>query len=343
MMPRKKISQSPSAQALKRQEIQLEKALANSEFMVYAKLFKALKNFIDNEYSDIIEDALENEWSAVFPHGIGNSETQPFLETFYDWLMQTDSLLENGYTGIELFMERTGLSAADRKILQKMNDSAASLFEIQLNGDRKSVKYLDLLLGDEYQTTGIDIPEGTETALAGGRRIMLDGQMTVGAALYPFPHEMKNDIVTIIRDEFDISRSEEEVRNMKEFLETFDPIPSIWLEYIASNEEEGAFPQMYTAIFKISDKKKVLNKLGSVPSLHKFQKNMYQWIVDSDDSEPVTRGVVLIEGDNLGLGTNTPKMLEAGKIMLLSVCSGLIRHVKDFGDDGDYLDFLDEE
>jgi hypothetical protein len=321
---------------------------------LYAGLFQEVADFINKYYGDIVDDFLMNEWSEVFPEGPEASSAMPFMMTFFDWLMHSDSIIVGGYTGLELYLEKADhLPSVKEEMVERMNDSSISLFELRASEDRKSVRYRDLLLGDEFELKGAEITGGSDMAWAGVRRIVLDGHLTAGIATYPFLIEEKEDLLEAIREDFEDFRIDEPEADMEEYLRIVDPIPNIWLEGFEEDDfedgdfegqgDDGSPPVTYTALFDVLDRKRTLSKLRTSPSLHKVEKNVFEWIDNPDDPEQESRGTVVIMEDNMAFGAFTPEMREAGKIMLLSVCSGLIRHRTDLEVNEDLLDALEEE
>ncbi|MHB9027149.1 MAG: hypothetical protein ACYC9O_00120 [Candidatus Latescibacterota bacterium] len=319
------------------------------ETELYAGLFKEVIDFINENYEDVVTDTLMSEWSGVFPDGPDDPSAMPVMMTFYDWLVHTASVLEIGYTGIELYLEKAGrLPFARREMLERMNHSVVSLFELQVFGDRKAIRYTDLILGDEFELNGAEITGDSDRLMAGARRIALDGRLTAGMATYPFPIKEKEYLLEEIQVGFEDYRIDEPEATLEEYLQVADPLPDIWLDGFEEDdfeegEDDGGSAVTYTALFDILDKKQTLAKLRTAPSLHKVEKDVFEWIDDPDDPEQESRGAVVIMESGLALGAYTPEMREAGKIMLLSVCSGLIRHRTDLEVDEDLFGAPDEE
>jgi hypothetical protein len=341
----KKVKEAPPSQ---NRDTDISRSGLGKEAVLYAGVFMEVVDFIFENYSDAVEDILLNEWNRVFPDGLDDPSAVPVMMTFNDWLIHTPGVIETGYTGIELYLEKADrLPGARRKMLERMNDSVVSLFELRISEDGNSVHYTDLALGDEFELYGVEKSDGGDHMLAGARRIVLDGSPITGMAMYPFPFEEKEYLLQELREELATCRIEEPDTSMEECLRVIDPIPDLWLDGFEEDDETGgedAAPGItYAALFDILDRKGTLAKLRTIPSLHAMEKDVFEWIDDPNDPEQESRGAVVVEENGMVLGAYTPEMREAGKIMLLSVCSGLIRHRRDLEVNEDSFDTLDGE
>jgi hypothetical protein len=309
---------------------------SETEIELYNRLFNTVAEYCYNTYYQDVDEVLSCDWGGVFQDDQSDIQDSPFSDAFFDWLIHADSIFEIGFTGIELFLEeKKRLTAPERAMLVKMNESIISLFEITVSESRDSVLYQDLLLGDEFRIDGLDVPSDKTRGLIAGRRIVLGGQLLVGFGYYPFDPELKNEILEEVHEGFDAWRESGIEADMEQYLKNVDPLPDFWLEGFENDEDESLdyLPdEMESAIFKIvGSYKKVLEKLNTISSLEEVEKKepLFIWVDDGDDAERNQRGVIAVSKDFLILGAFTPELREAGKIMLLSACSGLIQHVRD--------------
>lgn len=305
-----------------------------SETELYNRLFNKVAEYFFRHYRENVEDLIISDWDGVFGDR-GDIQNSPFADVFFDWMIHAGGIFDMEQSSIEIFLEKKRLTDAERGMLMKMNASVISLFEITVSETRDSVLYQDLLLGGEFFVDELNVTTEKKYGLIAGRRLVLDGELTVGFGYYPFNHELKDEILEEIGDNFGIFRKNNPDSNMEQFLRCIDPLPDIWLDGFENDENQDLdyLPEvMQSAIYQINgSRKKVLEKLRTISSLEEMEGNetLFVWVDDGEGEQQDQRGVVAVSNDLLILGAFTPELRDAGKIMLHSACSGLIQHLRD--------------
>lgn len=308
---------------------------AANEVERYVRLVEMVVDFLTEKYEFDVEEAFYCDWSNVFPGGPDDADGTPLLATFHDWLIHAAGIIEPGYSGIGLYLEKNGegLDDADRALLCRMDDSMVSLFDLRRDDSGSGVVCGDLLLGDEFVLDGENIVLDGDRMLAAARRMIFDGKPALCMGIYPFEYGMKDELLAEILTEFEEYRVEEPGVDMARYLKNADPLPDMWLDDFEETYGEQLPPVTFTALFDILDEEGTRARLASMAPLLQRERDLFEWTGDDGDSGQ--RGAVVIMNGTLALGAFSPDLREAGKVMLLSACAELIRHKSDIEVDTD--------
>ncbi len=313
------------------------------EMSLYHRLFENVRTFLLEMYPVQVEEAYSS-FAGVNQFEEPDLDEEDFddllMIQFTDWMIHTYGVILPDTTGIEIYTKsKTVLGPRERDMLSRMSNSLVTLCEMQLSESHDRVLFNDLFLDTVYEIpVGERMPEFPEGLLAAVRVIPFSGGPALGLGSYPFlvEKELLLDLIGEMRENY--------IQNnpgstMEDFLRDKSPLLDLWFDYmeeIADEDGSGEDAPMFLAHFTVTDLRGVRKRLKANRDLDEWQTDSFDWLGDpGEDGEPDFRGEVTLVDGQLVLSAASEELREAGKVMLLSTCRGLIQHTGDSIDTGD--------
>ena len=316
------------------------------EVTLYHRLFEDVRLFLLERHLDPVQEAFDIfSKTNRFELSDVNEEDfdDPRFVQFSDWLIHTPGLIKTDRTGIELYLEKNKrLSEVERSLLNKMNDSLMTLCEMGVGKSNDRVIFTDLLFGNQFEVPVDEgMPPFPEGLLAAVRVIPFTAGPALGIGSYPFITD-KETLLELIQEFFEEYNRDVPGSTMESFLKAENTLIFLWFEYMRSmwedeDEEEddeeageGLGVTAYLAQFEVSNSSEVRKRLKTIGGLEECQKDTFEWWgYSEEDGENTLRGVLVHANGKIAFTALSEELREAGKIMLLSSCRGLIRHTHD--------------
>jgi hypothetical protein len=346
-MKKRKNVHKKSIQPVREPEIPAGITLSpGNELVFYSALFSKVFLFLKKRYAKRVTKELEMTGLRAYQEDMDEpGETLDFNVYYYafcDYLIHTPGVLEPGLTGIEIYLRNTkNLSLSEMEMLRMMNDSMVTLFEGHVSRSRNEVIMKELLLG-----TGITLkksikPGKERKMLIGGRCLTFSWGPEIGVGFFPFPCEMKRNILKAVQETFTIYVNEAPGSTMRDYIKNINPLFILYQELkemaeipedeiFEEDESEDIEVEFFMSVFEIDDKKIVMESLKKIPNLQEYSSEAFEWYIDGDDEKSGPHGMVVVSPDGLIFAAVSEKMREAGKLMLRSACGQSIRFVKDY-------------
>lgn len=312
---------------------------AGKEDSIKDNLVREIQKFIGKRFSDYVEDAFNFFWGDF---DLGKYIDEGYYEyadiNFHEWLVHDWVPCEDGKTIVDHFINNNlRLTADELKILNMMNKSVISLYEIQEVFPGNGFILKDLLMGGEY-----DVMEKLASTtlrkwdIFATRLMILDGKFIMSGCIYPYPLMEKESIINYIKEEFEDFKEDYKDAVMDDFLKSEGDIFNfLWCDTIINMPKmdivtKDGEPLIFTkAVFEIKDRDAVVDRLKKVKGF-KPENNGYVWLskLNKDESGSV-QGNISITDNELILECTTEKQHKKGKSLLIKHLSDLIIHKTD--------------
>ncbi len=310
------------------------------EESVKERIVQDILGLAKNRFGNYIDDAYDYFWDDFDPEKELDKNLLEFSNinfwewVVYDWIPDED----DGRTLIGHFMENNKrLTHDDLMVLNMMNNTVLSLYEVQEVFPEKGLLLKDLLIGGEY-----DVREKLATRqmkkwdIFAARLLHLDGKYTLSGCAYPYHLRQKERILSTINEMFEDYRKAYPDAAMDDFLKAEGDIFNFfWYEIIQNPPPLKLFtthgePLLFSkAIFEISDRAAVIEGLKRIKEF-KQAKGDFIWETEQDEKGSATiLGRIEVRDRKIILECNSKKRLEKGKEIILSHLSALIRHKAD--------------
>lgn len=310
-----------------------------AEDSIKETLVREIRKFIAKRFSDDVEDAFNFFWEDF---DLGKYLEKGYYEyaeiNFHEWLVHDWVPFDDGKTIVDHFIKNNlRLTADELKILNMMNKSVISLYEIQEVFPDKGFMLKDLLMGGEY-----DVSEKLATQalrkwdIFATRLMILDSKFVMSGCLYPYPLIEKESIINYIKEEFKYFREDYKDAGMDDFLKSDSDIFNfLWCDTIINMPKmdivtKDGEPLIFTkSVFEIKDRDAVVDRLKKVKGL-KPENDGFVWLsaLRKDGSASV-QGNISITDNELILECTTEKRHNKGKNLIIKHLSDLIIHKTD--------------
>jgi hypothetical protein len=196
------------------------------------ELFQSIMNFSRTKHADLIDKAYEYFWEEEDPEDfLGGTALSLGFINFEDWFI-CDYRTEDDKSIIDLYREASeGLGEDELKALDAMKDSTLSIYEVLSTGDRTNLK--DVILDDEFTSSGEALKSLTEGDLFASRFLSLGGERVMSRCVYPFSTGAKE----IVLENFNIALNRylknEESGTVRDFIKKYSyTFNVLWLDNI---------------------------------------------------------------------------------------------------------------
>lgn len=309
------------------------------EETIKQRLVQDILRLAKGKFVDRLDEAYDYFWSDFDPE---EYLTADYLQSadinFWEWVVHDWVPDDDGKALIDYFIEgNKNLSPDELKILNMMNHSVISLYEVQEVFPEKGLILKDLLMGDEY-----DVREKMATRslrkwdIFATRLIHLDGRYIMSGCVYPYPVNQKESIINYINDTFEGFRKDYPDAAIDDFLKSEGDIFNFhWYDQIQNPPQFGLATttgetfRFSKSVFEIKDKEDIIKKLKKIKDIEP-KDNGFLWLSKEDkDGRSTILGNIKIEGDELILECNSGKRLEKGKALISKHLSGSVAHKTD--------------
>jgi len=318
---------------------------AGMENSVRGRLVEKLLRFCKKHFADKLDQADFEFWDDFGPdeklpdphRRMGNINFWEWV--IFDWRPDVD----DERTVIEHFIKSAkDLSRLDLEVLEKMNGSVISLYEVQDFQRGKGVTLKDLLLGRVYKVKEKSASESlNKWEILAARLIYLDGAHSINGSVYPYSLNRKERILKEIEEEHKLYKLDWPKASTRDFLKNNSAIFNhLWMEpfetpftpkLMTTSGEEFIFCK---ALYEISDKEAVIKALERHPDIDPSGDNSFIWLGYGDEmGDTVIFGNIELAKNRLTLECKSRERLEKGKALIGELASGNARHKADSFED----------
>lgn len=235
------------------------------------QIVQDLLKFYRKNYARTLENAHSMFWGEFVPEEHLDDKTIGLADiNFGEWIVY-DYIIdeENGKTLIDLFLENKKLMSLDEhNVLNMMENSVMSLYEVREIFPEKGFLLKDLLLSGEY-----DVREKLATRslkkwdIFATRLLHVDGKYIMSGAVYPYHLRLKEIMLADIRDEYEVYRNEYPDAAMDDFLKkNSDMFNFYWYDVIQNPpplklHNSSGEPMLFSkAVFEIKDRDSTIKR-----------------------------------------------------------------------------------
>ncbi|KJR41157.1 SEC-C motif domain protein [Candidatus Magnetoovum chiemensis] len=297
-----------------------------------------LLKFFENNYNDLLEDALLLFWDGFDPVEYFSDEEAQYVEGhFWEWLIYDYPVVDDNEeykTLIEVYIEKKKkITPDEHNVLKIMNNSTLSLYEVQDVFPGKGLLLKDLLFGKEYdvreKSGSMEIEKWDILAC---RLLHLDGIYIICGSVFPYTRHRLSSIIQELRDDYEAYKAEFSDIKMDKYLKRCGWMFSeLWYEPIMNPPEmrmmntNGDAIVFSKAHYRIKDKESLLTSLRSIKDLDETEEEDFIWFDSTKDSSTIN-GHIRIKENILVLECNSKERLAKGKDMLDSIVCEFIEH-----------------
>ncbi len=314
------------------------------ESSIKERLVRDIIKFSEKHYSDILDDAF-NEFMFDFdPEDIigKHIEYGRILEiNFMEWIIHDWGIKKHdGKNLIGLYIEKSSrLKKIELDILDRMQNSFLSLYEVQEVFYREGFILKDLLMDHEYY---VKEKAGTENCckwdLLAARLIDLDDEIVINGGIYSYPLSEKGRMLNHLKESYELFKTEFPQCTMSEFLKVWGSLFNLyWCDCITKpfmpelRTPDGDLLEFCSAEYEIRNISKALIMLSQMDDIQQEEDNTYDWLEESsEDSFNRLRGNISIDDGILILECKSKNQLEKCKEELEKKLGDSITHTEDF-------------
>jgi hypothetical protein len=307
---------------------------------IRSRLVQDLFAFTAKYYYHVIPEAYDFFWDSQPSDKTLPPEFIEFTEiNFHEWLLFDYIVDPVGYkTIVDLYMEqKKNLSAAERDMLKRFQQSVLSLYEVQEIIPEQGLILKDLLLGGEY-----DVKEKMATRglfrwdIFAARLMLIDEHYIINGSVYPYPVQDRQYIIDAMKAECDDFREENPDASLRECLKVVGAaFNDIWYDFARSDRRPGirtktGEPLMFCKIiYTFADRTQVLEKLRSSGELEWDSKNEFTWLEQPGIEGSSVLASLRVTGKQLILECMSKKRLQMSKDFMARILGDLVSHKKD--------------
>ncbi|MHB8881577.1 MAG: hypothetical protein ACYC69_08755 [Thermodesulfovibrionales bacterium] len=203
---------------------------------IKTEVFQAAINFVREHHPEAIDAAYKYYWDDQQPDEFmqGMALELGFMN-FEDWLIFDYKANEEKETFLTIYSKCDPcLGDEGKAVIEAIQDSFLSFYEVLSVSEDKRVRLKDLLCGGEFLLGDKNLTRGLNVGdIFATRLLFLDDNYVIGGCVYPYSAEQKQQILRYIDVQF--GRYKRNVRQdgtMENYLKDYgDVFNIIWMNY----------------------------------------------------------------------------------------------------------------
>ncbi|MBA4372920.1 MAG: hypothetical protein C0402_08655 [Thermodesulfovibrio sp.] len=214
------------------------------EEQIKSKIFQAAINYVRENHPEAIDSAYTYFWDEQQPDEVmGGVALELGFINFEDWLIFDRKANEKGESFLTIYGQyEKDLSPEELLVIEKMNGSILSLYEVASVARDKRVLLKDLLLGEEVPLRDKSLTKGLKKGdLFATRVLHLDDNHVMSGCVYPYSSAQKKQVLRKIEKQF--SRYVRNVKpggTMRDYLKDYgDVFNIVWMSFILDPQDAG--------------------------------------------------------------------------------------------------------
>lgn len=214
---------------------------------IKAKLFQSVITYVREKHPEAIDSAYTYFWDEQQPDEfMGGIALELGFINFEDWLVCDYRANEDKESFLTIYSRQDpDLGPDELSVVERMNGSILSLYEVASVARDKRVLLKDLLLGGEVSLRDKCLTKGLKKGdIFATRLLELDGNAVMSGCVYPFSAEQKQSVLRKIDKQFGrYVRNVKKDGTMKDYLKDYgDVFNIIWMNFILERETEDGAP-----------------------------------------------------------------------------------------------------
>ncbi|MEO0092227.1 MAG: SEC-C metal-binding domain-containing protein [candidate division WOR-3 bacterium] len=301
-----------------------------------SKIIQDLREFSETHYQDAIDEAYDIFWDVFDPFELDDDSMLNFCEiNFKEWFVYDYVLDENtGATIIDNFLKQNKNLVQDEiNVLKIMKNAYISLYEVQEVFPEQGMLLKDVFSNEEYMVRERLATRSVQKwDIFATRLLYLDEKYIMSGCVYPYPLHLKENIIAYINHCYQDYKKDFPTSTFKEFLKNCSNIFNYLWCYIIKNLPKPILvttdkePFVFSkAIYTLTNKKSVIDKLTKAQELEKVEDNEFLWLNEKD----TILAKIEVKDNELILECNSKERFERAKKIINKYLANLITHQSD--------------
>lgn len=168
-------------------------------------IMQSVVQFVREHHKDDIEKAYTYFWDEDDPTEIlRGTALQLGFTNFEDWLIIDYKATKEKGTFLDIFKKCADtLTDDDLSIIERIEESVLSLYEVMSVSKDKKVRVKDLLLGEEHDLRNKILSKGLKKGdIFAARLLLIDGRQVMSGSVYPFSAGLKKKVLELLDKQF---------------------------------------------------------------------------------------------------------------------------------------------